>query len=194
MGYDEAFEIPSEEAVTLSLRTQQIIAHESGVTRTADPLGGSFFVESLTDELEARARAVLAKIDREGGVVPALERGIPQRWIAESAYRAEREITSGVRKKVGVNLYADTEEPIAPPVFALDQGVVDRQIERTSARVASRDPVAQGKALRTLERATRAGENVMPPLVDAARAGATLGEMSDVFRELFGEFREPDPW
>ena len=195
MGYDEAFEIPSEEAVTLSLRTQQIIAYESGVTRTTDPLGGSFFVESLTDELEARARAVLAEIDREGGVVPALECGIPQRWIAESAYRAEREIASGHRKKVGVNLYADAEETTErSSVFALDQGIVDRQIARTASRVASRDRVANGKALRALERATRAGENVMPPLIDAARAGSTLGEMSDVFRELFGEFREPDPW
>ena len=107
MGYDEAFEIPSEEAVTLSLRTQQIIALESGVARTVDPLAGSYFVERLTDDIEAAATATLAELDAAGGAVAAIERGVPQRWIAESAYRTEREIADGVRPKVGVNVYED---------------------------------------------------------------------------------------
>ena len=195
MGYDEPFEIPSEEAVTLSLRTQQIIALESGVTRTVDPLAGSFFVESLTDTLEARAREVLEAIEDEGGAIAAIERGVPQRWIAESAYRIEREIASGERKKVGVNVHADADATTTTPtLFELDEGVVDRQISRTEERIAGRDPVAHGRTMKELDRATLAGDNVMPALIEATREGATVGEMSDVFREAFGEFREPAPW
>lgn len=196
MGYDEAFELPSEEAVTLALRTQQIVALESGVARTVDPLAGSYFVEHLTDELEARATEVLAEIDALGGAVGAIERGIPQRWIAESAYRAEREIAEGVRPKVGVNVYADEEAATAQPAgaFAPDAGVAERQVARTAARVAARDARPLGAAVDRLAEEARAGRNVMPALVDAARAGATLGELADVFRGLFGEFREPHPW
>ncbi len=110
MGYDEAFEIPSQEAVTLSLRTQQIIALETGVTRTADPLAGSFFLETLTDEIEQRAEAVLREIEAAGGAVRALERGIPQRWITEAAYRSEQEIADGRRPKVGVNVHVSRDD------------------------------------------------------------------------------------
>src|SRR6202007_908740 len=119
MGYDEAYEIPTEEAVTLSLRTQQIIALESGVTRTADPLAGSYYVERLTDELEARAGDLMAEIDGLGGAAAAIEGGTPQRGIAESAYRTEQELASGARPKVGVNVYADEDGPGAepPPAF-----------------------------------------------------------------------------
>jgi methylmalonyl-CoA mutase N-terminal domain/subunit len=195
MGYDEPFEIPSEEAVTLSLRTQQIIALESGVTRTADPLAGSFFVEWLTDELESRARTVLATIEEEGGAIAAIERGIPQRWIAESAYRIERETASRERKKVGVNIYAEPDGTTSRPrLFELDEGVIERQIARTEDRIAARDATSHGRAMRALERVTRHGDNVMPALIEATRAGATVGEMTDVFREAFGEFREPAPW
>jgi methylmalonyl-CoA mutase, N-terminal domain len=196
MGYDEAYEIPSEEAVTLSLRTQQIIALESGVARTADPLAGSFFVERLTDDIEAAAGAVLAEVEDAGGAVKAIEKGVLQRWIAESAYRIEREIADGVRPKVGVNVYADDagSEAPAPELFHLDEGIVERQITRTAERVAAREPRAHGEAMAALDGVARAGGNVMPPLVVAARAGATLGEMSDVFRRVFGEFREPNPW
>jgi methylmalonyl-CoA mutase, N-terminal domain len=196
MGYDEAFEIPSEEAVTLSLRTQQIIALESGVTRTVDPLAGSYFVERLTDEIEAAAGSVLAEVQALGGAVTAIEKGVPQRWIAESAYRTEREIAQGIRPKVGVNIYADEagSEAPTPELFHLDEGVVERQIERTASRVAARDPKAHDEAVAALDAVAREGGNVMPPLVSAARAGATVGEMSDVFRRIFGEFREPNPW
>ena len=138
MGYDEAFQIPSEEAVTLSLRTQQIIALETGVTRTADPLAGSFFVEHLTDEIEARAADVLARITDSGGAVRAIEQGLPQRWITEAAYRTELEVATGQRPKVGVNTYTDGgDDPqvgVDPQVegFELDPGIADRQIDRKS--------------------------------------------------------------
>jgi methylmalonyl-CoA mutase N-terminal domain/subunit len=195
MGYDEAFEIPSEEAVTLSLRTQQIVALESGVPRTADPLAGSYFVESLTDELERRAEDVLGELDALGGAVAAIERGVPQRWIGESAYRIEREVADGTRPRVGVNVFTDEDEDVAPPeLFAHDPGMAERQVARTAARVAARDQDACARATEAVGAVARDGGNVMSPLVDAVRVGATLGELSDVFREVFGEFREPSPW
>jgi len=195
MGYDEAHQIPSAEAVTLSLRTQQIIALETGVTRTADPLGGSFFIEHLTDEIESRASDILQEIEDSGGAIRALERGVPQRWITEAAYRTEQELAAGLRPKVGVNAYATDEEP--GQGLALDQPdplVAERQIARTRERKSSRDSQASADALRDLERDAAEERNVMPALVRAARAGATVGEMSDAFRRVFGEFREPSPW
>jgi len=199
MGYDEAFELPSEEAVTLSLRTQQIIALESGVTRTADPLAGSYFVEHLTDEIEARAGAVMARIEAAGGMVRALELGLPQRWITEAAYQAERDLAEGRRPKVGVNVHADAPGEGGDPaagieLFQPDPGIAERQVSRTAARVAARDATACGQALGRVGQDARGGRNVMPALVEAAAAGATVGEMSDVFRAGFGEFREPAPW
>jgi methylmalonyl-CoA mutase, N-terminal domain len=195
MGYDEAHQIPSEEAVTLALRTQQIIALETGVTRTADPLGGSYYVEHLTDEIESRASGVLAEIEEAGGAVGALERGLPQRWITEAAYLAERELAAGLRPKVGVNVYAGDAGP--GQQITLDQpdpGLARRQIDRTKRRRAARDGLAAGEALRALAQRAEQQDNVMPALVEAARAGATVGEMSEVFRAVFGEFREPAPW
>ena len=164
MGYDEAFQIPSEEAVTLSLRTQQIVALESGVPRTADPLAGSYFVEHLTDELEARANDVLDEIDALGGAVAAIERGVPQRWIAESAYRIERAVGDGTRPRVGVNVHADPDEaPVElPEAFVLDTGVVERQVARTAARVRARDAAACSDAIAAVDAAAREGRNVMP--------------------------------
>jgi methylmalonyl-CoA mutase N-terminal domain/subunit len=199
MGYDEAFELPSQEAVTLSLRTQQIIALETGVTRTADPLAGSFFVEALTDEIEQRAGAVLAEIEDAGGAVRALELGLPQRWITDAAYRAEQDIAAGRRPKVGVNVHADQADDgsghgPAMQLFQLDPGIADRQMARTGQRLAARDGRAVAAALERLRQDTDEGRNVMRALVVAARAGATVGEMCDVFRAAFGEFREPSPW
>jgi methylmalonyl-CoA mutase, N-terminal domain len=195
MGYDEAFDIPSEEAVTLSLRTQQIIALETGVARTADPLAGSYFVEQLTDEIEARAGAVLDEVTRSGGAVRALELGLPQRWITEAAYRAEQDVATGRRPKVGVNVHASDGEP-APQMhlFQPDPAMAQRQIARTRRRLAARDGPACAGALRALEQDTAGPRNVMPALIAAARAGATVGEMTDVFRRAFGEFAEPPPW
>ncbi|HUZ19210.1 MAG TPA: methylmalonyl-CoA mutase family protein [Acidimicrobiales bacterium] len=194
MGYDEAYELPSEEAVTLSLRTQQIIAFESGVTRTADPLAGSYYVEWLTDEVERRAREVMDAVEQAGGAVAALEAGIPQRWIADSAYRIEREIGSGARPKVGVNLYEDEAGREELRLFHLDPRVGERQIRRLQERRAARDGGRVRAALRALAVDLEDGRNVMPALVEASRAGATLGEMSDVLRQSFGEFKEPNPW
>jgi methylmalonyl-CoA mutase, N-terminal domain len=194
MGYDEAFELPSEEAVTLSLRTQQIIALETGVTRTADPLAGSFFVEHLTDELEARAGGVLEQIEDAGGAVSALEQGIPQRWITQAAYRAEQRLASGESPKVGVNVHVTGGDTGQAELFQPGPGTEERQVERTRHRRALRNGSACAQSLRRLGRDTAEGRNVMPALVEAARAGATVGEMSDVFRNAFGEFREPSPW
>jgi methylmalonyl-CoA mutase N-terminal domain/subunit len=194
MGYDEAYELPSEEAVTLSLRTQQIIAFESGVTRTADPLAGSYYVEWLTDEVERRAREVVDAVEQAGGAVAALEAGIPQRWIAASAYRIERELGSGARPKVGVNLYEDEGAREELRLFHLDPRIGERQIRRLRERRAGRDGGRVIAALRGLAGDVEEGRNVMPALVEASRSGATLGEMSDVLRRAFGEFKEPNPW
>ena len=195
MGYDEAFEIPTEEAVTLSLRTQQIVAHESGVADTVDPFAGSYYVESLTNELERRAGDVLADVDRLGGAVRALERGEPQRWIAAEAYRQERMISDGTTTKVGVNRFVDESETRHEPrLFSLDSDVGERQIARTEARRAARNGRAVQVALSELGDAVSGSANVMPPLIHAARAGVTLGEASNVMRAEFGEFQEPSPW
>jgi methylmalonyl-CoA mutase, N-terminal domain len=195
MGYDEAFQIPSEEAVTLSLRTQQIIALETGVTRTADPLAGSFYLEHLTDEVEARASAVLAEIADCGGAVQALERGLPQRWITEAAYAAEQDLAAGRRPKVGVNVYAaDDDDAHGLALEQPDPETAERQIARTRRWKAARDRPAFDEAMRRLGRDAAGECNIMPALVQAARAGATVGEMSDRLRQVFGEFREPSPW
>jgi methylmalonyl-CoA mutase N-terminal domain/subunit len=194
MGYDEAYELPSEEAVTLALRTQQIIAFESGVARTADPLAGSFYVEWLTDELERRAREVMAAVEEAGGAVAALEAGIPQAWIAESAYRIEREICSGVRPKVGVNIYEDDSDRSDLRLFRLDPDIGARQIRHLETHRQTRDRAQVAATLDTLARDLRQGRNVMPALIEASRACATLGEMSDVLRHEFGEFKEPGLW
>jgi methylmalonyl-CoA mutase N-terminal domain/subunit len=199
MGYDEAFEIPSEEAVTLSLRTQQIIGLETGVTKTADPLAGSFFVERLTDEIEARAEAVLREIDAAGGAVRALELGIPQRWITDAAYQAEQETAEGRRPKVGVNVHVTEDQDAVGTaagmrLFQSDRGAAERQITRTRQRLGERDERGWAAAMTRLREDAESARNVMPALIDAARAGATVGEMSGVFRTAFGEFREPSPW
>ena len=194
MGYDEAYELPTEEAVTLSLRTQQIIAYESGVTRTTDPLAGSYYVEWLTDEVERRARDVIADVEQAGGAVTALEDGIPQRWVAEAAYRTEKEISTGARLKVGLNIYAEEGEHQELRLFHLDPLVGERQIQRLQRHRADRNGDLVAGALRAVAGDVHAGRNVMPTLIEACRVGATLGEMADVMRREFGEFREPPLW
>jgi methylmalonyl-CoA mutase, N-terminal domain len=194
MGYDEAFEIPSEEAVTLSLRTQQIIALETGVTRTIDPLAGSFYVEHLTDEIESRARDLLDEVAAAGGLVAALDAGLPQRWIADSAYQIERDLAEGRRLKVGVNVHRVEAPPPQLNLFEADDSVAPRQVGRLRESVQRRDRAAHAAAIDRLRRDTVDGRNVMPALIDATRTGATVGEMADVFRAVFGEFREPQVW
>ncbi|WP_326643890.1 methylmalonyl-CoA mutase family protein [Streptosporangium sp. NBC_01755] len=193
MGYDEALEIPTEESVRLALRTQQIIAHESGVARVIDPLAGSYFVESLTDEIEKRAWALVDEVDAGGGLVELLAQGIPQRWVAESAYAYERQIVSGERIKVGVNKYTDDSD-IAPPLFEIDETAGDRQRRKLRDRLAARDEAAVRNSLEDLDEALGNGANTMPYIMQCGRAGATLGEIADTMRARFGVYREPQLW
>jgi methylmalonyl-CoA mutase N-terminal domain/subunit len=194
MGFDEALEIPSEEAVTLALRTQQIVAHESGVTRTIDPLAGSYYVEWLTDEIEARAMELVEQIDALGGMVEAVAEGLPQRWIADRAYATEQQISDGTQVKVGVNRWADEQPQEELRLFEVDESSRARQIARQHAAIAARDGDAAVAALAALRTATVEGVNVMPALLDAVRSGCSIGECSDVFRDIFGDYREPVPW
>ena len=187
---DEALALPSEHAVTIALRTQQIIAHESGVTNTVDPLGGSFFVEKLTDEMEEEAYDYFRRIEDFGGVLPAIEAGFFQQEIADSAFRYQREIDSHQRTIVGVNAYAD-DEPLRIPLLEMDPHGYERQVARLEQLRRERDNDAMRRALDDLRKAAEGTENTMPYLIAAANAGATLGEITDVFREVFGTYEEP---
>jgi len=188
---DETLALPSDKAAKIALRTQQIIAHESGVTNSIDPLAGSYLVESLTDSMEAEAEAYFDRIDELGGVVAAIEKGFFQQEIARAAYRYQKEIERGERKIVGVNDYVDPEEEIEIPILEITDEMQQRQIERLRALRARRDDVAAGRALEEVERICTAGENVMPALIAAAHAWCTLGEIVDVMREVFGTYTEP---
>ncbi|WP_148573538.1 acyl-CoA mutase large subunit family protein [Nocardioides caldifontis] len=193
MGYDEALEIPTEESVRLALRTQQIIAHESGVAKVVDPLAGSYFVEALTDEIEERAWALIEEIDKGGGYVEMLAEGVPQRWIAESAYEYEREVASLERVRVGVNKYVE-DDAVAPPLFEVDQEAAERQRAALRERLAARDDQLAKDALAALRSVLEGDGNVMPALMHCARSGCTLGEIADEMRDVFGEHREPQSW
>ncbi len=186
---DETYALPTEEAATLALRTQQIIACETGVAKVVDPLAGSYYVEHLTDQLEQRARALLARIDALGGMVRAIEDGFPQRQIAESAFAFQRQLERGERQVVGVNAYA-VEEAQAIPTHTISPTVEARQRERLAAVKRSRDAHAVERALNWVEEAARGTENLMPPVVEAVRAEATLGEVSDRLRKVWGAYRE----
>ncbi|NOT32605.1 MAG: methylmalonyl-CoA mutase [Candidatus Eisenbacteria bacterium] len=187
-SYDEALGLPSQEAALLALRTQQVMAHESGVTDTVDPLAGSYFVEALTAEVETRARALIEKIDRMGGMIPAIETGWVQQQIHEAAYRWQREVEAGERVIVGVNRFAD-DAPAASPPFKPD-GRVER--ERTAFLAqwrAERDRAACDAALARLERGALGTDNLVPPILAALTAHATLGEVCDTLRRVFGVHR-----
>ncbi len=186
---DETYALPTEEAVTIALRTQQIIAYESGADRVVDPLAGSYYVEWLTDEMERRALEHIRRIDELGGMLRAVEEGYPQREIAESAYRWQRDIESGERIVVGVNRFrSDEAEPI--PILKIDETVARAQVERLRAVKAERDGSRAAETLAALERAAREGANVVPPVIEAVKAYATLGEISDVLRKVHGVYRE----
>jgi methylmalonyl-CoA mutase N-terminal domain/subunit len=187
---DEALALPSEHAVRIALRTQQIIAHESGVTNTVDPLAGSYFVEAMTNSIEHEAYAYFDKIEKLGGVIPAIEQGYFQREIAEAAARYQREIDEKRRIIVGVNEYV-TDEPLRIPLLQMDPEGERRQIERLNRVRRERDNVAVESRLAALEDAARGKANLMPYLLDAVRAYATLGEIMCVLRRVFGEYREP---
>ncbi len=187
---DEALALPSETAVRIALRTQQIIAHESGVVNTVDPLAGSYFVEALTNRMEEEAYQYFRKIEALGGMLGAIERGFPQREIAESAYRYQREIDTKERTIVGVNDYL-TEEHVTIPLLEIDREGEQRQRERLARVRRERDNELVARRLEALREAAQGTENLMPPILDAVRAYATLGEICGVFREVFGEYREP---
>jgi methylmalonyl-CoA mutase N-terminal domain/subunit len=194
-AYDEALAVPTAEAALLALRQQQIIAAESGVDATVDPLGGSWFVEALTDETERQVVRYLDEIDRRGGMVAAVTEGYPQREIADAAYRYQREFDAGERQVVGVNLHVDDREETTVPVLAVPEGSLERQLERLERTRRERDASAVEAALRGLrEAASRPGTsdtNLMPHFIRCAEAYATLGEQVGVLRGVFGEYREP---
>ena len=189
---DEALALPTEEAVTIALRTQQVIAHESGVVNTADPLAGSYFVEKLTNDIEAEALEYFRKIDAMGGMVAAVERGFPQREIQEAAYQFQRAVDRKDKIIVGVNDYIMAEDPF--PILYIDESVAESQTASVQRLKQTRDNARVQKALEDLKRAARgvrAEDNVMYPMLECARAYATLGEMCDALREVWGEYTEP---
>ena len=186
---DEAVALPSEKAARLALRTQQVIAHESGVANTVDPLGGSFFVEALTRETEEECYQYFRRIDDLGGVLPAIEAGFFEREIADSSYRYQQEIEAKQRIIVGVNEY-NLDEPIEIPVLEMDSQGERRQIERLKRARRERDNREAARRLRALEKACRGADSVMPYLLDAVKAYCTLGEICNVMREVFGEYQQ----
>jgi methylmalonyl-CoA mutase, N-terminal domain len=188
---DEALALPTEESARLALRTQQILAHESGVTETPDPLAGSYYVETLTSQLEEAAQGYLDEIDAMGGTLAAIEGGFQQRRIQESAYRVQQAIESGDQVVVGVNRFLDERAgESAPPIQRIHPEGERRQVEGLRRVRAERDPAAWEAALRRLEDAARGEDNLLPPLIEAVRAYATVGEISNRLRAAWGEHRE----
>jgi methylmalonyl-CoA mutase N-terminal domain/subunit len=187
---DEALALPSALAARVALRTQQIIDHESGVVNSVDPLAGSFLVESLTDQMEEETYDIFQRIEELGGVVPAIEAGYFQQEIAQSAYRYQREIDTGQRIIVGVNEYR-LDEPVAIPLLEMDPEGYELQVNRLNRLRKDRDHQSVERALKALRKAAQDDENLMPYILDAVRAYATLGETCGVLRDVFGEYREP---
>jgi methylmalonyl-CoA mutase N-terminal domain/subunit len=187
---DEALALPSEKAVTIALRTQQVIAAESGVANTIDPLGGSYFVETLTNHLEAQARDYFRRIEDLGGVLPAIANGFFQREIADAAYTYQREIDTHTRTIVGVNDFVD-KKPVPIPLLKLDPVGYTRQVERLQKLHLERDNGRVGQALDHLRLACQGTENTMPYILDCVRAYATLGEIVGVMKVVFGIYSEP---
>lgn len=188
-AYDEALALPTEESAKIALRTQQIIAYESGVTHTADPLGGSYYVEWLTDQMEAQAMQIIEEIRRMGGVVRAIEEGYFLREIADASYRFQQEVERGERVIVGVNAFQD--EGLQVPIQLIDPEVERVQAERLAQVRRQRDPQAVQQALAALRQAAKEGRNTMPYFVDCALAYCTLGEMMDELRAVYGVYEEP---
>jgi len=187
---DEALALPSEKAVRIALRTQQIIAEESGVTDTIDPLGGSYYIEWLTDKMEEETYRYFDKVEKFGGVIPAIEKGFFQREIAESAYRYQKEIDENKRIVVGVNDYK-TDEGLSIPILRMDKKGEQRQINRLKKLRKDRNQSKFDGNLKRLKKAAEGDENLMPYILDCVHGYATLGETCDVLREVFGEYKEP---
>jgi len=190
-AFDEALCLPSEEAALVALRTQQIIAYESGVADVVDPLGGSYYVEWLTDEIEERVWRYLERIEALGGAVEAIEKGFIQREIARSAYEQQKALEEGELIVVGVNKFRLEGEELRVELLKVDPAVEERQKERLRALKAKRDALAVEEALDRLRRAAEGEENLMPPILEAVKARATVGEIFGVLREVFGEYKPP---
>jgi methylmalonyl-CoA mutase N-terminal domain/subunit len=188
-SFDEALALPTEHAVRLALRTQQVIAHETGTVNTIDPLGGSYYVERLTNELERQAYDYFERIDKLGGVVPAIEENFFQREIAEASYRYQSEVEQKQRIVVGVNRYQLEDEP-APEILRIDPALEQKQIERVQSLRTRRDTAAADAALAELKRAAAGDGNLMEPIMTASRAYVTMGEMCDALRDVWGVWRE----
>jgi len=186
---DEALALPTAEAATLALRTQQVIAHESGVANVVDPLGGSYFVERLTKDMEDEALAYFERIDRMGGMVEAIERGFPQQEIAESAYRFQQAVERKDKIVVGVNGFVQTDEP-PMEILYIGETASETQLAKLADLKRTRDSAAVRRTLARLGSAARGADNLMPPILDAVRAYATVGEMCDTLREVWGEYEE----
>jgi methylmalonyl-CoA mutase, N-terminal domain len=190
-AYDEALALPTDRAALIALRTQQIIAEETGVVNTVDPLGGSYYLEALTEKMEQAALEYFRKIDAMGGMVAAIEKGFPQREIQDSAYHYQKAVERGEQVIVGVNKYAMTDEPAEVPILVIDESVRTHQLERLEQTRTSRDAGAVANTLEKLKTAARRNENTMPATIEAVRAYATLGEICSALRDVYGVYEEP---
>ena len=190
-AYDEALALPTDRAALIALRTQQIIAEETGVANTVDPLGGSYFVEALTNKMEAGALDYFERIDAMGGMVEAVEKGFPQREIQESAYQYQKAFERGDQAIVGVNKYAMENEPQQVLTLVIDESVRHQQVERLENARARRDQGAVSRTLDSLRKAAQRGDNTMPATIDAVREYATLGEICSALRDVYGIYEEP---
>ena len=189
IGYDETLALPTEEAARIALRTQQIIAYESGAPQTTDPLGGSYCIESLTQQLEQKAEQYLGKIDALGGVLKAISKGFMQQEIQNAAYEFQQAADNGEAVIVGVNRFQiEEEQPV--PIQRIEEELERKQVERLRALRARREQAAWEKSLRAVADAARSGSNLMPHIVAATESYATLGEISDALRQVFGEHQE----
>ncbi|HEX8283020.1 MAG TPA: methylmalonyl-CoA mutase family protein [Pyrinomonadaceae bacterium] len=190
-AYDEALALPTDRAALIALRTQQIIAEETGVANTVDPLGGSYFIESLTKKMEDGAYEYFDKIDSMGGMVESIEKGFPQREIQESAYQYQKAVERGDQTIVGVNKYSMEGERTEIPILVINENVRERQVERLERAKSKRDQGEVSNALDKLKKAAGAGDNTMPATIEAVRAYATLGEICDALRDVYGLYEEP---
>ena len=190
-AYDEALALPTDRAALIALRTQQIIAEETGVVNTVDPLGGSYYLESLTQKMEDEALEYFRKIDGMGGMVAAIEKGFPQREIQDSAYQYQKAVERGEQVIVGVNKYEMTDEPAEVPILVIDESVRAHQVERLEQTRARRDNGAVKNALNKLQQAAHKNENTMPATIEAVGAYATLGEICSSLRDVYGVYEEP---
>ena len=190
-AYDEALALPTDSAALIALRTQQIIAEETGVANTVDPLGGSYFVEALTTKMEDGALDYFNRIDAMGGMVDAVEKGFPQREVQESAYQYQKALERGDQTIVGVNRYAMEDEPQTVPILVIDESVRKHQLERLEQTKARRDGGEVSRTLDKVRRAAQQGDNTMPATIEAVRAYATLGEICSALRDVYGIYQEP---